>query len=227
MIRGASARKCGQNIRNARVVAKRLADMREAVNIAGAKNEACTKLEGIFAEFMLTVARCVGTFARNGVVATQQVKQVRALQFGGAVRGAIHINQKRKRNASLFPECSRIMKIAHPNRSDISSARLDFTLMLAQLRDVLAAKHSAVMAQKNDHGWLRLPHRTEAQGTLVGIGKNDCGQLGAKAFCGHLFGTLSPTEFNARLGQAQRAAAMGPAHAEGSRMICLHAKTKG
>jgi hypothetical protein len=99
--------------------------------------------------------------------------------------------------------------------------------MLAQLRDVLAAKHSAVMTQKNDHGWLRLPQRTEAQGTLVGIGKNDCGQLGAKAFCHHLFGTLSPTEFNARWGQAHRAAAMGPAHAEGSCMICLHAKTKG
>jgi hypothetical protein len=29
------------------------------------------------------------------------------------------------------------------------------------------------------------------------------------------------------LRQAQRAAAMGPAHAEGSCMICLHAKTKG
>jgi hypothetical protein len=227
MIRGASARKCGQNIRNARVVAKRLADMCEAVDIGGAKNEACTELEGIFAKFMLTVARGVGTFARNGVVATQQVKEVRAPQFGGAVRGAIHINQKRKRDASLFPECSRIMKIAHPNRSEISSARPDFTLMLAQLRDVLAAKHSAVMTQKNDHGWLRLPQRTEAQGTLVGIGKNDCGQLGAKAFCHHLFGTLSPTEFNARWGQAHRAAAMGPAHAEGSCMICLHAKTKG
>lgn len=227
MIRGALARKYGQNIRNARVVAKRVADMREAVNIAGAKNEACTKLEGIFAKFMLTVARCVGTFARNGVVATQQVKQVRALQFGGAVRNALHINQKRKRDASLFPEYSRIMKIAHPNRSEIRSTRLDFSLMLAQLRDVFAAEHSAVMAQENDDGRLRLPQRTEAHGTLVGIGKNDCGQLGAEAFCGHLFGTLSPTEFNARLGQAQRTAAMGPAHAEGSCMICLHAKTRG
>jgi hypothetical protein len=55
MIRGASARKCGQNIRNARVVAKRLADMREAVDIAGGKNEACSELEGTFAKFMLTV----------------------------------------------------------------------------------------------------------------------------------------------------------------------------
>jgi len=227
MIRGASARKCGQNIRNARVVAKRLADMREAVDIAGGKNEACSELEGIFAKFMLTVARGVGTLARNGVVAAQQVKQVRALQFGGAVCGAFHIDEERKRDAGLFPECSRIVKIAHPNRREISSARLDFTLMLAQLRDVLAAKHSAVMTQKDDDGWLRLPQRTEAQGTLVGIGKNDCGQLGAEAFCGHLFGTLSPTEFNARLGQAQRTAAMGPAHAEGSCMICLHAKTKG
>ena len=227
MIRGVSARECEQNIRNARVVAKRLADMRETVDIARAKNEACAELEGIFAKFMLTVACGVGASARDSVVATQQVKQVRALQFGGAVRGALHINQKRKRDASLFPECARILKIAHPNRREIGTARLDFTLMFAQLRDVLAAKHSAVMTQKNDDRWLRLPQRAEAHGTLVGIGKNDCGQLGAEAFCGHRFGTLSPTEFNARLGQAQRAAAMGPAHAEGSCMICLHAKTKG
>jgi hypothetical protein len=30
-------------------------------------------------------------------------------------------------------------------------------LMLAQLRDVLAAKHSAIVAQENDDGRLRVP----------------------------------------------------------------------
>jgi hypothetical protein len=200
--------------------------MREAVDIAGAKNEACAELEGIFAKFMLTVARGVGAFARDSVIATQQVKQVRALQFGGAVRGAIHIDEKRKCDVSLFPECARIVKIAHPNRREISSARLDFTLVLAQLRDVLAAKQSAVMTQKNDDRWLRLPQRAEAHGTLVSIGKNDCGHLGAEAFCGHLFGTLSPS-LTHDWGQAHRATAVCPAHADGCCMICLHAKTKG
>ena len=131
--------------------------MGEAVDIAGAKNEACAKLERIFAEFVLAMAGGIGTFARNSIIATQEVKQVCALQFGGAVRGAFHVNEKRERDASLFAECTRIVKIAHPNRREIRSARLDFALMLAQLRDVLAAEHSAVVAQENDDGWLRLP----------------------------------------------------------------------
>ena len=75
----ASARKCGQNIRNACVVAKRLADVGEAVDIAGAKNKACAELEWIFAQFVLAVAGGIGTFPRNGVSATQQVKQICAL----------------------------------------------------------------------------------------------------------------------------------------------------
>jgi hypothetical protein len=49
------------------------------------------------------------------------------------------------------------VKIAHADCGEISSALLDFTLMLAQLRDVLAAENSAVVAQKNDDGRLRLP----------------------------------------------------------------------
>lgn len=131
--------------------------MGKTVDIAGSKNEACAELEGIFAEFVLAMTGGISTFACNSIVATQQMKQVRAFQFGGAVCGPFGINEKRKRDASLFTECARIVKIAHPNRREISSARLDFTLMLAQLRDVLAAKHSAVVAQENNDGRLQLP----------------------------------------------------------------------
>jgi hypothetical protein len=120
--------------------------MGEAIDIAGSKNEACAELEWIFAEFVLAMAGGIGTFARNGVVATQQVKQVRALQFGGAVRGAFYIDEKRKCDAGIFSECARILKIAHSDSRESRSARRDFILMLAQLRDVLEAKHSAVVA---------------------------------------------------------------------------------
>jgi len=47
--------------------------------------------------------------------------------------------------------------------------------MLAQLRDVLAAEHSPVVAQEDDDGRLRLPQRAEPNGTLVGIWENDSG----------------------------------------------------
>jgi hypothetical protein len=172
----------------------------EAVHIAGTENEARAELERIIAKFVLAVARGVGAFARDSVVATQQVKQVSALQFSGAVGGAVRVDQKRKCDAGLFTEKPRVAEIAHANRRDIRTSRLDFSLVFAQLRDVLAAKYSAVMAQQNDDRWLQLPQRAEAYGMLVGIGKNDCGQLRTETFCGHLFGAI---EFNARLGHMQ------------------------
>jgi len=199
----------------------------EAIDVAWTENEACAELKRIFAKFMLAVPRGVGALARDSVIATQKMKQVRTLQFGGAVGSAVRVNQKRKCDASLFAEQPRVAEVAHADRREVRSTRLDFSLMLAQLRDVRAAKYSTVMAQKNDDRWLGLPQRAEAHRTLVGIGKNDCGQLGAKAFSCHPFGALSPIKFNARSGQAQRASAMDPAHVDGCCMICLHAKSKG
>jgi hypothetical protein len=129
----------------------------EAVGIAGTEDEACAKLEGVFAEFVLVVAGGIGTFARDRVVAAQEVEKVRTPQFGSAVGGAVRIDQKRKRDASFFAEYPRIAKIAHADRCDLRATRFDFGFMLAQLRDVLAAEDSAVVAQENDDGWLRLP----------------------------------------------------------------------
>ena len=63
---------------------------------------------------------------------------------------------------------------------------LDFGLMLAQLRDVLAAENSAVVAQENDYGCLRLPQRAKMDRTFVGIGESDFVQPGAKIWrCCH------------------------------------------
>jgi hypothetical protein len=60
--------------------------------------------------------------------------------------------------------------------------------MLAQLRDVLAAEHSPVVAQEDDDGRLQLPQRAEPNGTLVRIRENDFGQLCTEACSGHLLG---------------------------------------
>ena len=52
--------------------------------------------------------------------------------------------------------------------------------MFAQLRDVLAAENSAVVAQENDYGWSRFPQRAKPDGTFIGIGESDFAQPGAK-----------------------------------------------
>ena len=98
------------------VVAERLADVNEAIDIAGAEDKTRAQLKGIFAEFVLAVSCGVGTFARDCVVATQQVKQVSALQFNGTVSGAVGVNEKRKGDAGLFTEYPRVTEIAHTDR---------------------------------------------------------------------------------------------------------------
>jgi hypothetical protein len=140
------------------------------------------------------------------------VEQICALQFGGVIGGTICVNKQRKSDACLFAEYSSIVEIAHADRREIRATRVDFSLMLAQLRDMLAAENSAVVAQENDDGRLGLPQRAEPNPTLVSIGENDFGQLCAKACSGHLFRSpSSPGEFTVRFGRAYREKLNGPA----------------
>jgi hypothetical protein len=48
--------------------------------------------------------------------------------------------------------------------------------MGAQLRDVLAAEDSAVVAQEDDHRRLSGPQEIELHGALIGIGQDDPGE---------------------------------------------------
>ena len=67
------------------------------------------------------------------------------------------------------------MEIAEADRRDIRATRFDFGLALAQLRDVLTAENSAVVAKENNDGRLRLPQRAEPDGTPASIGESDFG----------------------------------------------------
>jgi hypothetical protein len=55
-------------------------------------------------------------------------------------------------------------------------------LVFAQLRDVLAAKDSSVMAKKNNNRGLALPQRAQANFPAVGVGENDVCELLAETF---------------------------------------------
>jgi hypothetical protein len=56
--------------------------------------------------------------------------------------------------------------------------------VLAQLRDVLAAEDSAVVAKKDEDGGIGFPERAQADGFAEGIGERDIGELPAEGF-GH------------------------------------------
>jgi len=55
-------------------------------------------------------------------------------------------------------------------------------LVFAQLRDVLAAKDSAIVAKKNDHGRFISPQRTQPDFLAIRIRKKDVCELLAKRF---------------------------------------------
>jgi hypothetical protein len=55
-------------------------------------------------------------------------------------------------------------------------------LVLAQLRDVLAAEDSAVVAEEDEDGGIRFPERAEADGFAEGVGENDVRESVAKGF---------------------------------------------
>jgi hypothetical protein len=52
--------------------------------------------------------------------------------------------------------------------------------MLAQLRDMLAAEDSTVVAQENDHSRAIGPQRTQANGSAVGVRQCKSGQFAAE-----------------------------------------------
>ena len=57
-------------------------------------------------------------------------------------------------------------------------------LVFAQLRDVLAAEDSAVVAEKHKDGGMRFPERAEANLVAEGVGKSDAGETLAESI-GH------------------------------------------
>jgi hypothetical protein len=56
---------------------------------------------------------------------------------------------------------------------------LEFALVFAQLRYMLAAEDSTVVPQKNDQGRILLPKRTESNLTAARFGKHDVRELRA------------------------------------------------
>jgi hypothetical protein len=60
--------------------------------------------------------------------------------------------------------------------------------MCAQLRDVLAAEDSAIVAKKYDDGRRLLPKRTEANFVAVRIRQDDAGERFAELF--HAFSNM-------------------------------------
>ena len=106
---------------------------------------------------MLMMACRARTFSRCGIFASQKMQKISGLQFRGAVGLAGFINQQRERNSRFFTEHPSVIAVSESNRGKRCTLVPERLLVFAQLRDVLAAKDSSVVAEKNQHGRLRVP----------------------------------------------------------------------
>jgi hypothetical protein len=85
------------------------------------------------------------------------MQKIRRLEAGGAIREPSLVHQQRKRYSSLLAKEAGIAHIAETDRSEIGALGSQLLLMVAQLRDMLAAEDSSVVSQEDDHGGPAFP----------------------------------------------------------------------
>jgi hypothetical protein len=130
------------------IISERLALVREPVLVPRREDERRTQLERVFAELFLRKPACLRSLPRRRIVFAQQVKDVRFVQFRSLVGLARVIDQQREGDPGIFTEHPGVIHVAQSDRRDPDSAFLKLLLLCAQLRDVLAAEDSTIMAQK-------------------------------------------------------------------------------
>jgi hypothetical protein len=132
----------------------------EAIDISGGQDEAAAELEGILAKFVLLMTGGAGALAALKIVAAKQMKQIGGTQISDSVRLAFFIHEQGKCDAGFFAEKAGVVAVAEADGGEGGAFVQEGLLVFAQLRDVLAAKDSAVVAKKHDDGGLAFPQGT-------------------------------------------------------------------
>lgn len=140
-----------------------------AIHVARAKDEASPELEGILAGAVLPVAGGPRPRSGPGVVAAEEMEQRSRSQAHDV-----------ERDAGLLTEEAGVMPVAEPDGRETRAFLPEGWLMLAQLRHLLAAENSAVVAQEDNDCGAAGPQRAEPDRVAFGVGQDDPRQLLAK-----------------------------------------------
>jgi hypothetical protein len=147
------------------------------VDVSRPKNEAAAQLKGVRANLVLVMTGGACTFATLGIVAAKNVQQVRRAQIRDAIRLTLRVDQQRKCDFGFFAKAACVVEIAEADDGKRSAFVAKCVFVIAQLRDVLAAENSSIVAKENNNRGLSLPKRAEANFPLVGIGQDDRREL--------------------------------------------------
>jgi hypothetical protein len=157
------------------------------------ENKAAAELQRVLAEAVLFVAGSLGAAACLHVVTAQQVQQGSVAQANSFICHALFVDQERELDTGFFAEKPGIAHVAQPDGRNVCAFLFEFFFECAQLRDMLAAKNSTVVAQKDQDGWSALPQRTQAGCLALGIGQRNSGKFAAigLSHAGHSLGSCS------------------------------------
>jgi hypothetical protein len=164
------------------VVAEGFAEVDETVDISGQKDKAAAELEGVWAKFVLMMAGGACTIASLEIIWAGEVKQIGGSQSGDDVGLAMLVDQQGKGDSRFFTEKAGIVAVAQTDGGEGGAFVEEGLLVFAQLRDVLVAEDSAVVAKKDDDGGIVFPKRAETDFLTVRIWENDIGESLAESF---------------------------------------------
>ena len=167
-----------QHLHHRSVVAEGLAQMGENVKIAGGKDEAGAQLEGILTQFMLTVAGGHSLLAGGEVAPQEEVEEVCLPQVRDLVGEAFFVDQQGEGDLRLLAEEPGVVGVPKTDCGEGCPGFLNLQLMIAQLRDMLAAEDSSIVAQEDEHRGSFFPQGPEANCLAVWIREFNGGEGG-------------------------------------------------
>ena len=147
--------------------------MGEAVDVAGAEYKGAAELEGVAAEFVLVVSGSFGAVPALEIIAAEEVEEVGFAEVSEFVGLAVGVDEEREVDASFLLEEAGVAGVTEADGGEGCVFGAEGRLVFAQLRDVLAAEDSAVVAKENEHGRMRFPERAEPDLVAEGVGKSD------------------------------------------------------
>jgi hypothetical protein len=129
----------------------------EAIDIPWPKDEAAAKLKGIQPKFMLTMTGSASAITAPEIVTAEYVKHIGDGQVGELVGLALFVDEQGEVDSRFFLENTRIVAVPEADGGKGSTFVDEGLLVFAQLRDVLAAKNSSIVAKKNNDRRLAFP----------------------------------------------------------------------
>ena len=159
--------------------------MGENVQIAWGEDKAGAQLEGIFAQFVLTVAGGLGLVPGDEIIPSAEVEEVTLPEARGFVGVALFIDEQGEGDPRLLAEEASVVGVTQTDSGEGGAGFLDLLLVIAQLRNMVAAEDSPVVAQEDQHCGSVFPQGTQADCLAVGIREFNGGEGGAQGVGTH------------------------------------------